>query len=224
MKPTPLADATLAYPLASNETRATYCRARKALMFRSAASDQVIKLTGEWPCTTITTSVKPNITLDLEDFNAPDLTHIVGNETLDIYNWNFEKVYASHESVSPISTVRNIYNSRIAVSRPNDPLDSQHHSIGDIYGEMAFCEIKLTHAPAGCKCIGTVMPGAKICSNNTFSYLALRETVSSPEPQVVTLTNPPGPVITAHGLPPTLTVTTKKDVDIRVHHSATKQT
>ena len=115
------------------------------------------------------------------------MTQIIGNETLDIYNWDFERTYASHESGSPISIVRNIYNSKINVSRPNDPLDSQYHTIVSMYGEMAFCEITLTNAPAGCKCIGTVMPGAKIYPSNIFSYLALRETVSSPEPQVATL-------------------------------------
>jgi len=72
-------------------------------LLRSVAPDQVIKRTGAWPCTTITTSVKQNSTLDLEDFDTPDLTQIVGNENLDIYNWDFEKVYASHESVSSIS-------------------------------------------------------------------------------------------------------------------------
>ena len=111
----------------------------------------------------------PNITLDLEDFTAPDLTHIVGNETLDIYNWNFEKEYDSHESGSPIGTVRDIYNSRIVVSRPHDPLDSEYHNIGYIYGDMAFCEIELTSTSAECKCIGEVMPGARICDTNTLS-------------------------------------------------------
>ena len=214
MKPTPFADVILTHPLKPNESIATYCPTNKLLMFTQAASNNVIKLTGEWQCISICTHDHPNITLDLEDFDAPDLTHIVGNETLTIYNWNFEKEYDSHESVSPISTVRNIYNSRIVVLRPHDPLDSEYHNIGEIYGNMRFCEIELTYAPAGCRCIGEVMPGAKICSNNTLSSCPDDIEPVPCSDLAVTLTSPSSPVTTVYGLPPTFTAETNKDANI----------
>ena len=92
MKTAPLANKTLTAPPASNETIATYCPISKCLMFTPEASGQVIKLTGKWQdIISICVNDHQDITLDLEDFDAPHLTHIVGNDTLDIYNWTFEK-------------------------------------------------------------------------------------------------------------------------------------
>jgi hypothetical protein len=78
MKPTPQADITLTYPLAPNETRAEYTLNDKVLSFNTPASGQVIKLTGTWPCTIIDTKAT-EVTLDLGEFIAPDLVHILGN-------------------------------------------------------------------------------------------------------------------------------------------------
>jgi len=209
MKPIPDPDVILTFPLEDNETIVTYCQTSNLLTFTPAASDHVIKLDGEWPCISICMHNHRNITLDLEDFDAPDLTHIVGNKTLDIYNWNFERTYASHESVSPISTVRNIFNSRIIVSRPNDPAPLPHHNIVEIYGKMAFCELELD-APPGWKCIGTVQSYATIYDNNTFDPADNSiQTVPYPESEtmVVTFTSP-CPVETFPGSLPTFTAET----------------
>ena len=74
------------------------------------------------------------VTLDLEKFIAPDLAHILGNETLDIYNLNLEKNYASHESGTPIYGVRNLYNSKIVASRPDPHINWPYPNIEKMYG------------------------------------------------------------------------------------------
>jgi hypothetical protein len=107
--------------------------------------------------------------------------------------------------------VRNIYNSRIIVLRPNPNINWPYPNVEKMYGEIAFCEIS---APAGCRCIGTVMPGATICDNNILSCPGVIPTVPcpglGPGQLIVTM---PCAGSTVYGSPPTFTATTNKDAD-----------
>ena len=212
MKPTPFPDTVLEFSFAHDSKRVVYCKTTKLLTFTPAASGQVIRLIGEWPCTSICVHDHQNITLDLEEFTAPDLTQIVGNKTLDIYNWKFKKTYAPHESGTLISTVRNIYNSTIDVARLNDPFDSENHTIGEIYGNMRFCKLELD-APDGCKCIGAVRPGARICANNIFSTCP-DDIKTEPCADLSVTLNPRGFLTTIKGLPLTFIAKTNIDANI----------
>jgi hypothetical protein len=162
MKETPPADEILTYLHVSPVIELD----GEVLLFKAAASDKVIKLIGYWPCTRIYADNYENITLDLSEFDAPNLNYFKGNDTLDIYNWNFERTYAPDETEPLLTSVRHIYNSEISVSRPNPAVLGPIPIIANLYGKMAFCDIRLTDAPSGWQCIGSVHSDTKICSNN----------------------------------------------------------
>ena len=167
-KETPPADVTLEHKDLYTPINTVVWCCGNLLFFNAAASGKVIKLTGEWPCTHIYVYDQPNVTLDLDGFFAPDLVHLEGSSTLDIYNWHFERTYAPDEEGCPLTVVRKIYNSNIIVSRPNPTISGQIHNIYVLFEEMAFCNIHLTNAPSGWKSLMSMQPGARICDNNTF--------------------------------------------------------